>query len=164
AIPTTDPGYNPATGVFTIALTGGELLIKHNLTVSGPGADVLTISGSKLSRVFDVAKNETVTLSGLTIIEGSAAGTGTPGHGGAIENSGTLTVNGCTLSDNTAFVGGGIYNEPPGTLTVRNSTLNGNFASNAGGGINSDGTLTVNGCTLTNNSTGFDGAGGGIIG
>src|SRR5437879_5644230 len=35
-IPTTDPGYNASTGVWTIKLTSasGELLIKQNLTIT----------------------------------------------------------------------------------------------------------------------------------
>src|SRR5262249_40604697 len=38
----------------TIALSSGELLIKHNVTIVGPGADKLTISGSNASRVFEL--------------------------------------------------------------------------------------------------------------
>src|SRR5262249_41181138 len=36
----------------TITLTSGELVIDKNLTIQGPGAEQLTISGNNASRVF----------------------------------------------------------------------------------------------------------------
>jgi hypothetical protein len=143
----------------TITLTSGELLIKKNLTIAGPGAGELTVSGNKASRVFEVAKMENVTLSGLTISNGSANGSTTSTiQGGAIYNHGTLTVSNSTLSYNTASNnGGGIAND--GTLTVSGSTLSGN-SSPAGGGILTSGSLTVSGSTLSGNSADH---GGGIF-
>ena len=49
-----------------------------------------------------------------------------PSVGGGIYNSGTLTLNGSTLSGNSAQEGGGIGNR--GTLTLVNSTLSANDA------------------------------------
>jgi hypothetical protein len=73
---------------------------------------------------------------------------------------GTLTVTNSTISDNTAFGGGGILNV--GTLTVTNSTISDNTASHTGGGIyNNFGTLTVTNSTFSDN-TAFTGDGGGI--
>jgi hypothetical protein len=143
----------------TITLTSGQLLINNNLTITGPGASQLTISGHNASRVFEVAKGTSqVTVSGLTISNGLAT------NGAGIENYGVLTVSNSTLSGNSASVGGaGIYNHSVGTLTVSNSTLTRNTASNSGGGINNDGTVTITNSTLSNNSTGYGGAGGGII-
>jgi hypothetical protein len=161
----------------TIMLTSGELLINKNLTISGPGAAVITVSGNQASRVFDIGAQLTVNISGLTIANGKV----TTGNGGGIANSGTLTitnatVSGCsvpfsvqnaggidnfgtltvtssTLSGNTAGSGGGIDNF--GTLTVTSSTLSGNSAQAAagsGGGIDNLGTLTVTNSTLTGNT------------
>src|SRR5262245_32733574 len=39
----------------TIALTSGQLSITDDLTIHGPGADELTVSGSDNSRVFSIA-------------------------------------------------------------------------------------------------------------
>src|SRR5262245_16730063 len=75
----------------TIALTGGELDITGDLTITGPGADKLTVSGSNLSRVFQVEAGETVSISGLTIAGGNA-GTDFSSNGGGIDNFGALTV------------------------------------------------------------------------
>src|SRR5262245_57178452 len=38
----------------TIALTGGELELTDDLTINGPGADSLTVSGNNASRIFKV--------------------------------------------------------------------------------------------------------------
>ena len=134
----------------TITLTSGEVLISHNVTIAGPGAGQLTVSGNNASRVFEVAKStKSVTLSGLTISKGSA-NSSTTFKGGGIYNAGTLTVSNSTLSYNTASNGGGgIAND--GTLTVSGSTLSGN-SSAAGGGIANSGTLTVSGSTLSGNT------------
>jgi hypothetical protein len=90
--------FAPSLDGQTITLTSGELLIKRNLTIAGPGAGNLTISGNNASRVFEVAQKESVTLSGLTISNGAAQSS----EGGGILNSGMLTVSNSTLSGNSA--------------------------------------------------------------
>jgi hypothetical protein len=153
----------------TITLTTGELLINKDLTVAGPGADVLTVSGNVHSRVFDIAATFTVPISGLTITQGVA----TP-VGGGILNAGILTLSRCTLSGNGALgsgispgSGGGISNS--GTLTVMDSTISGNSAApsySSGGGISNSGTLILIGSTVSGNNVTTDGlhasGGGGI--
>jgi hypothetical protein len=145
--------FAPSLDGQTITLTSGELLIKKNLTIAGPGAGELTISGNTASRVFEVAQKENVALSGLTISNGLAV------EGGGIENYGTLTLSAGTLSGNTANdEGGGINNY--GTVTVSGSTLSNNHGS-YGGGIATHGTATVSGGSiLSGNSSAY--AGGGI--
>jgi hypothetical protein len=141
----------------TITLTTGELAINKDLTISGPGASVIMVSGNHASRVFDIAATFTMSLSGLTIADGSVSG---QAFGGGISNSGTLTVTNCALNGNTSATleGGGIYNA--GTLTVSGSTFSGNFG--AGGGIFNGGQLTVTDSVLSGNSTGTFSLGGGI--
>src|SRR5262249_17249398 len=58
----------------TITLTSGELMIAKDLTITGPGASVITVSGSHASRVFNIAATFTVDISGLTIADGRAIG------------------------------------------------------------------------------------------
>jgi hypothetical protein len=138
-----------------------QLVIDRSLTIQGPGAANLAISGEGGDRVFDVAAGAQVTLSGLTIENGHA---GSGGYGGSILNYGTLTVTGCLVSgdsvNSNAYYGGGIYNA--GTLTVSGSTVTRNIAQGAGGGIYNAGTLTVSGSTVTQNIN-DDGGGGGIF-
>lgn len=55
------------------------------------------------------ASGETVTISGLTIINGYTAGFG----GGIHNDHAALTLNDCTITGNTSlsYLGGGIYND-----------------------------------------------------
>ena len=155
-----------------IVLSQGELLLKKNLTIEGQASQPETISGNNGSRVFEAAANHQVTLTNLTLIDGNGLANPTDSStyaysGGAILNFGTLTVNNCTLSNNSAHYGGGILNTG-GTLTVSNCTLSGNSAVysppigplGAGGGIWSAGSLTVSASTLSGNPASR--AGGGI--
>ena len=134
----------------TITLTTGELLIAKDLTIAGPGADLITVSGRQSSRVFDIAASSTVSLSALAITDGRGPGPG----GGGVLNSGTLTLMGCTLSGNTALgYGGAIYNT--GTLALTGSTLSGNLLTTVGGIFNT-GALTVTNSMIRDNSGGIE--------
>jgi hypothetical protein len=117
----------------TVGLTSGELLVDKSISISGPGTNNLAVDGNDNSRVFHIGAGETVTISGLTITNGV-----TGAYGGGIYNeSATLTLNNCIVSDNSADYGGGIYNEfvfGSATLTMNNSTLSGNSADLEGGG------------------------------
>jgi ribosomal protein L6P/L9E len=53
----------------TITLTSGELSITDSVTINGPGANELSVSGNDSSRVFEVAAGQ-VSISGLTITDG----------------------------------------------------------------------------------------------
>jgi hypothetical protein len=151
----------------TITLTSGQLGITKNLTITGPGASVITVSGNHASRVFSIGIS-TVNISGLTIADGQIRGLGA-----GIDSQGRLTITSCTLSDNSALnlgptgsaIGGGIYNS--GTLTVISSTLSGNSATvqggsapSAGGGIDNLGTLTIINSILSGNSATVEGGSG----
>jgi hypothetical protein len=155
AIATTPPGgtvdFQPDLA-GTITLTSGGLIIGKDLTIAGPSAGVITVSGNQRSGVFDIFGGFRVEIAGLTIAEGF-----TSGHGGGIQNFGALTVTGCTLTGNFSVRGGGIANL--GTLTVIDSMLTANSADLVGGGIyNVNSTATVTGSTLTGNSAGGGGA------
>jgi hypothetical protein len=131
-----------------ITLTSGPLSLTEDVTIAGPGAGVLTVSGNKTSQVLVIAPAITVSLSGLTIANGSI----TAGYGGGIENQGTLTVTSCTITGNYASPrGGGIHNGPTGILTINNSLVSGNTTTNAGGGIFNEGALTIDASTFTSN-------------
>jgi hypothetical protein len=167
--------FAPSLDGQTITLTSGELNVTKSLTIQGPGAGQLAISGSggvngNGSRVFETAANTQVSLSGLTIRDGDGLHGGVnsynnDGIGGGILNSGALTLSGCTVSGNHPLAdgwhslnGGGIENL--GTLTVSACTVSGNRAD-SGGGIYNAGTLTLSGSTLSNNIAFSNGGGGG---
>jgi hypothetical protein len=136
----------------TILLRTGQLAITKDLTIVGPGADVITVSGNHASRVFNIGATFTVDISGLTIADGGGVA-----EGGGIFNAGTLTVTSSTLSGNSASdIGGGILNNF-GTLTVTNSTLSGNSASLSGGGISTPGRITHSRNTIIAGNTAANG-------
>ena len=83
----------------TIALTSGELLITDSVTIDGPGANQLAVSGNNASRVFEVAAGQNVTISGLTITHGYAADQG----GGILNDGSNLTLSGDNITQNVAF-------------------------------------------------------------
>jgi CSLREA domain-containing protein len=157
----------------TIALGEGELVLPpsaegQNITVEGPGADELTISGRMTSRVIHVEHSPhgvKVAISGLTISGGKAVGAG-----GGLLNEGELTLAGVVVAgdevnvtgSSTAFAnGGGIANAADGSLTLTASTVAGNIARAVltgglayadGGGVFNEGTLTIADSTLADNS------------
>jgi predicted outer membrane repeat protein len=140
----------------TITLTSGALdLISGNLTIEGPAADSLDISGNNAGAVFVVFSGEKAAFSGLTISNGSAV------NGAGIYNGGpALTINSCTFSGDAASGNGGaIYNATHGTLTITDSTFSGNTAALDGGAIyNLYSHLTIGTTTFQNNSATDGGA------
>ena len=133
-----------------ITLTSGELFITKNLTIQGPGATSLAISGDDASRVVRVGPGTTVTITDITIRNGyTYAGAG-------IENNGALMLINVAVRDNTSeSSGGGILNYGP--LTLTNVTISGNTASGAhpigGGGIaHFGGAATLKNVTISGNS------------
>ncbi len=133
-----------------ITLTSGELAVNANVTVTGPGADMLEVTRDNMAgpfRIFHVTPNHTVTIEGMTVSNGSAQGSFPDNVGGGVySDHATLTVNGCFITGNSAVNGGGIYSAggiSGASLTVTNSTLAGNLAQ-SGGGIYNEGEGGVN--------------------
>ena len=153
--------FDPALKGQTILLSTAELLINKNITISGPGANLLTVARAQNApafRIFDLAANHAVTIRDLTINNGYAQKFGC---GGGILNSGsTLVVMNCTVSGNsTDGTGGGICVDTNSTLTMESSTLTGNYAGDYGGGVANSGTLIINNSTLNDNIGEFTGGG-----
>jgi CSLREA domain-containing protein len=161
---TFDPVAFASPGPYTINLSNanGELLVNKNVTITGPGASVLTVKRDSAAtnkfRVFEIAAGKTVQISGMTISNGSvvgtdgAAGSGAVGgsvFGGGISNAGTLTLTNVIVSGNSATGGAG----------GSSATTPGNGGNASGGGIYNNGTLTLSNSTVASN-TSTGGAGG----
>ena len=151
-----------------ISLTSGQLEISNDVSVIGPGAASLTISGDNQSRVFKIDAGMTVTISGMTISGGGAAA-GTPGvdgaaptnggpgdDGGGFYNLGNLTLLDDTITDNAAGTGGagGAKSNPNSTAPAGVSGSGGN-----GGGVYNAGTLSISDCIFSDNVAGAGGIG-----
>ena len=123
----------------TITLTSGWLPISKNVTVSGPGADQLSIDGNQAIFVVGVFPGKTAAISGLSINNGQT---------GIWNEQGTLTMSDCVISGNSPYEG--LYNHY-GALTVSGCVVTGNF-----GGISSRyGELTVTHYEISGNSFGI---------
>ena len=136
----------------TITLHSALPAITNSVTITGPGANLLTVSGGGSYQVFNIGSGVTVSISGLTIASGN-----TTGNGGGIANGGTLTVSDCNFTNDAAASiqsskGGAIYSS--GSLTVVDSTFSSNNADSRGGGIYSGGSLTVTNSTFSGGSAG----------
>jgi predicted outer membrane repeat protein len=136
------------TGTITTTLQSSGMNVVSPMTIKGPGARLLTISGASAGRIFNVA-SEGVVISGLTIADGHL-----DGNGGGILNSGNLTMRDCTLSNNKAVNndGGAIYST--GTLTLDSCTVVGNLSAGLGAGVDNEaGSVTLDNCTFTANES-----------
>jgi predicted outer membrane repeat protein len=137
----------------TITLTAGTLAITKDLTITGPGADIITVSGNNTSGVFEVHASATVAIAGLTVTAGMNS------DGGGVDNRGTLTLTNDAVTGNVGGWGGGIRND--GTLTITDSVISGNTAfAQSGGGIANFGMLTIDHSTVSDNSTEYAYGGG----
>ena len=139
-------------------LTGGELLISDDLTISGAGQATTFVDGGLVARVFRIF-GSTVDISGVTIQNGIVGGLQ---PGGGIFNAGTMTLTNVTVSSNsTATDGGGIVSF--GTMELTNVIVTDNTALGSGGGIlNGVGTITLTNVTVSDNSA-IVANGGGIL-
>ncbi|HMS09377.1 MAG TPA: hypothetical protein PKE66_07830, partial [Pyrinomonadaceae bacterium] len=137
----------------------GQIQITSNLSIIGPGANLLTVvsvaAQSTTSRVFNVG-NFAVSIHGLKITGGFVTGSG-----GGILNSGSLSLTNVAVDQNRATsTGGGIRST--NTLLIRNSTITANTSTaSTSGGISFAGSnLLISRSSLRGNSS--SGNGGGI--
>jgi hypothetical protein len=158
-----------------IILTSGGLVIEKNVSISGPGADRLSVDGNQtpFQCVLFTALGKTVAISGLTITNGDA---------GICNDHGALTVNNCVVSGNSSY-GGISVNGSHGpvvergnnrrdtqknygdrvlagvSLTIDNSIVSDNLGP---GVLNYSATVTILNTTISGNSAGQCGGGAGI--
>ena len=137
---------------------GGGIYATGHLTVTDS-----TISGNGVYSGGGIYFNNatgTASIQGTT----SIANNRVVHHGGGLYVAGgSVTLDGASVTGNTADTssGAGIYNLA--SLTVTNSTISGNSASHNGGGIWNSGTLSLTDTTLSSNQSDLtDGHGGGI--
>lgn len=148
----------------TIVLSGGQLSVSQNVTIQGPGAGLITVSGSNTFRDFRIQAGSVATITGLTIANGlDTAGGG--GGGILVEIGGSLTLIDCVVTGNqvngNGEAGGGINNNG-GSLSAVRCVISGNQAigtSADDGGILNSGTMSLSDCTIAFNQAAFLGGG-----
>jgi CSLREA domain-containing protein len=140
-----------------IVLAHGQLTIRSALTISGPGASKLSVSGNGLSRVFHMTGGH-ITIQGIAMQDG--------------RESATPTGPACPNTSAPAFTLGGGILEDRGSLKLVHVRVRNNRVTTALGGIiggggiaNIDGTLAINRSRVTQGSVDGGGisGGGGIL-
>jgi len=171
----------------TITLSS-TLTIDKNLSIAGPGASRLTISGGNAVRIFNISAGAAV-MSDIALANGRLANdngaavtvangasltvnrgyihsntvTSSGGYcseGAAFNSFGTLTINSCTISNNQACAGAAVTVRG-GSATLTNCTVSGNYSTNQFGGDNvvTYASLTIINSTITGNTADYYEAG-----
>ncbi len=144
----------------TISLTGfftRRLDVTRSVTIQGPGANLLTITGNNADRVFEIFSGTNTSISGINVTGGDPQNInfGSVGGGFIVKSGAVLSLNNMTVYGNSAYDGGGIYIENSATLNITNSTISNNFSSQLGGGIYNDfGTINATNVTISTNGAG----------
>jgi CSLREA domain-containing protein len=132
----------------------GDIDIFASLTIRGAGADRTTIDARHLDRAFNVEPIARVAISDLKITNGDATTSSKTDAdialGGAILNTGTITLDRVALVGNHGDGGGGMFSIPATTTTVRDSLIADNRAVE-GGGLRLDSGGTIINTTITGN-------------
>lgn len=158
-------GFAPALAGATIALLS-ELSILDADGVNVDAGDLsapVILEGRSVNRHFRIAAGAGLTLTGCTLRNGRTG----EDRGGSVRNEGRLVLRRCTfyfnlcLTSEVVTAGGAIYNS--GQLTLDACVLDGNVA-NTGAGIYHDAnaTLTATDCLFTSNGTTFTLGGGAV--
>ncbi len=146
------------------ALTGNlNILDNGSLTIVGASSSGTTIDATALyydvdgslagsdssGGIFEIRAAE-VHLQGVTM-RGGAAGF----DGGAIHNTGHLTLTDSGVVNNLAILGGGISNR--GQMIISGTTISDNLSIlfGAGGGVHNDGEMTITRSTIARNGFGI---------
>ena len=150
----------------TITLLSGEIVVAANgaLTIDGPGANLLTLSGNNASRILASSANVVVNINNLRFTAGNGAGTTNTGRGGAIYNvGGTMTITNSIFTGNSASNGGALNNaawtastpDVPAVLTIVNSVFTNNSSTSSGAAMQNFATSTLNivNSTVANNNS-----------
>jgi len=164
-------------GTYTLTATNNDTdganglpAITSVLTIKGTSAATSILerdTSAPAFRILNVEAAGTLTLQRLTLRNNGGLFFSGPAMGGGIFNSGTLTLIDCTLANNFADFGGGLFNNN-GTVTISHTTFDGNLARRSGGGLANGfsfppffdaegGTVTIANSTFVHNIADRDG-------
>ena len=150
------------TGEESSRSRNAAFIIDRSLTLEGkrtPDSGDPTLDGGAIAGVVWIERNLTVTIDGLTIMNGYAD----RGNGGGLFNDGSVvTLRDTVVSSNRAWVAGGIDNSFGGVMTLRDTIVSSNRSYAGGGGLYNAGDMTITGSTIADNESETN-AGGGII-
>lgn len=126
------------------------------VTINTSGAGTATIDANDIDRILDVRPGGALTLTNITITDGSAS---TNGGGLFVDGSTTITGGAFTANAATAGSDGGAIYVNSGTVSISGTTFDSNSSTDDGGAMYLiGGTTTITGATFSGN-TGSDIAG-----
>jgi uncharacterized repeat protein (TIGR02543 family) len=157
-------------GAYTIILKNDEAIEPQTLSYTGTNIISITLTSDTTEQtvsllnttgsLFTVGGGVTLTLGNNVTLQGRSDNTAP-----LVTVAGTLVMNrGAKITGNSAYRGGvSVFN---GTFTMNGGTISGNSASSddGGGGVFVfNGTFTMNGGTISGNSASSRGVGGGVF-
>jgi len=141
-------GYDSITLTEHISLQDDLDAITSAIRIDGKG---FSISGNGERQLFAVSSDGDLSLSNISLIDGSALA------GGALNNDGVLTISRAYLADNSSSGAGGAI-QSTGRLIVSNSTFANNHSAEGGGAIHiAGGTAWLTHVTLSDNRSEISG-------
>jgi parallel beta-helix repeat protein len=170
-------GINNKGGLAQVVYIDKSLIIRGGYTATNwndpdPDANLTELNATALGRVMVVTGTVNVTVEGLRLTYGNAAGLG--GHpttsgsadagGGVYVHRSNVTLSRVNVMTSTVSdgMGGGIY-QYDGALAVEASTIQGNYGKKGGGAYFYDSTVNLTDNTIQgNNADDVIGIGGGI--
>lgn len=142
----------------TIALTDQLKITGNDITIIGPGVDIITLSGQNSSRVLWITYfADNIAVSGLTIADGNSVGASAGGSGAGIyARASHLLLEDLRIINNyNEFLGAGLAFNDGNNATIRNIEISNNQSSGYGGAVinGGDGIVLLENITISGNSS-----------
>jgi len=153
-----------AAGTYSPSANGESfpLQMKSYVSLLGDGADTVTLDAQETAyHVIYCAQVDQLSIEGLTLTGGRASGSGTDSKGGGVlfTACSDVTLQDCTVTENSAWMGGGIHCDVgagvwiEGCLIRENSSIPDADGRSFGGGVGILGSSpTLIHCTIESNS------------
>lgn len=135
-------------GGYASATNGGVALLSRNVSFFASHCGFDRNSSYNAGGAFALVSGNTLTLSGCTITNNYAYNCG----GIFLFSGGVCELTSCTMSGNSGFNGTCLNVNVGGSAYLNGCTLTGNHASNTGGGISTAGTVNVTSCIVSGNT------------
>jgi len=152
----------PSLIIADSTFTNNRSAVRGGAIYLDAGSDA-TISGTTFASNLATGDGGAIHLvtSTLTVSDSTLSENRVGRHGGAIgaESGSTVTINDSTIENGSAGNDGGAIYTDDGTITIEGSTLSGNNAANGGGVYNFAGTLSLTDSTVAGNVASASGGG-----
>src|SRR5262249_38637479 len=143
--------FSPALFGQTIVLSS-RLVIDRSLSIDGPGASLLSVSGNSTTGLISIAGSPRVSIDGLTLTRGSDV------TAGAIATpAGSLFLRYCDVTRNTAFRAAGAISSGGQLVIERSSFTYNSVPFGSGGAISNSGEAVIAASVFASNSAGVRG-------